>query len=154
MKRALIFVLAFAFAGAVAFAQKANAGKKEMAQNFKKMNELVQKYNKETDAKKKDAVKADIKKQVEQGYDKQIAFMQQRLKQSEERLAGFKKALEERQKPEAKAKRIDEITERILAPKTGKWKKGFRKGCKKGFKSFKKGGKQGFNKRGGKNRKK
>ena len=98
MKKLLCAGFAVVFASAFLFAQNAapafSKGKKPgVDKEVKEMMELVQKYQKETSAKKKAKIEVQVKEKVAANYDKHIANMEERLTQAEKRLAESKAKL-------------------------------------------------------------
>ena len=166
MKKLMIAVMAVVFASSLAFAgdggpkkfdkeamkEKMQARKEgmqkqreEMKKERKDLQDLVEKYNKEKDAKKKAAIETQIKTKVGEGYDKQLGKMDERLNESRQRISKMEQKLNESRTPEVRAKRVDEITKKLIAgekmpffdAKDGKGGKGKGKGRE---------GRGGFNK--------
>ncbi len=134
MKKLLCAGFAVVFASAFLFAQNAapvlSKGKKpSVDKEVKEMMELVQKYQKETSAKKKAKIEAQVKEKVAANYDKHIANMEERLTQAQERLSESKAKLAQAKTAEGRKANIDDITQDILkgerpfmsSPKSGKW---------------------------------
>lgn len=167
MKKVLFTLLALLFVAGIVVAKEAPKAQKkdtakqeelrngpdreEMRKEFKEMKALVEAYKAAKTDKEKAAAQAAVKAKVAANYDRHLAFMQERVKASQEKLAALAKKLEDGKKPDVKAKKIDEITAKIIAgerpesfgpPHDGKFaKKGFNKGDKKPFvKGHRKGG--------------
>ncbi len=134
MKKLLCAGFAVVFASAFLFAQNAapafSKGKKpSVDKEVKEMMELVQKYQKETSAKKKDKIEAQVREKVAANYDKHIANMEERLDEAQTRLAEAEAKLTQAKTAEGRKANIDDITQDILkgerpfmsAPKSGKW---------------------------------
>ena len=167
MKKVLFVLLALLFvAGLVAAKETAKTAKKDaqkqeefrpgpdreqMRKEFKEMKALVEAYKAAKTDKEKAAAQEAVKAKVAANYDRHLEFMQQRVKASQEKLAALAKKLEEGKKADVKAKKIDEITAKIIAgerpesfgpPHDGKFEgKGFDKKDKRPFmKEHRKGG--------------
>jgi hypothetical protein len=131
MKRVLFILLAVLFAaGLVAAKEAPKAAKKDapkqeefrngpdreqMRKEFKEMKALVEAYKAAKTDKEKAEAQAAVKAKVAANYDRHLEFMQQRVKASQEKLAALAKKLEEGKKADVKAKKIDEITAKIIA---------------------------------------
>lgn len=116
--------------------------KGQMLKEFKEMKALVDAYNAAKTDKEKSKAEAAVKAKVAENYDRHIAFMEKRVKESEARLEKVKARLAEDKKADVKAKKVDEITKKILSgekptvfapPQDGQGPRGFDKGGKKGF---------------------
>jgi Cu/Ag efflux pump CusA len=177
MKKVLIMTLTALFASSLAFAQRAHgpdfvpggpegrpamhgqrglskedmeamkAKREEMGKDRKEMETLVEKYGKEKDAKKKAAIEAEVKAKVGGNYDKHIVRMEERVKDSEDKLEKAKEMLAESKKPENKEKHVEKVTKKILSgekptlfgPPNGGDKAKGAKGGKAGKKYFRNG---------------
>ena len=132
MKKTLFFIFAFLFAAGVVMAKDAKpaaqegnkvpakAGtfkpnREEMIKDYKQMKALVSAYESAKTAKEKAAAEEAVKQKVSQNYDRHLAFMQERIKESEERIAAVQKKLEDDKKAEVKTKKVEEITKKILS---------------------------------------
>lgn len=155
MKRIIMTAVAVVFASSLALAQgpgkgfqkgpggdkgKIEESRKEMMKGRQELNDLGENYRAETDANKKAAIKTQIETKAGQTYDDNIAAMKKRGVEARERLADMDKKLDEAQKPEVRAQRVQEITQRVLEGKPGKDGKDLKKDGKgkKDKKSFKK----------------
>ena len=149
MKKIIMIAVAVVFASSLALAQNPGKGRKgpgdkakieqsrkEMMKGRQELSELGEKYRAETDAKKKAEIKTQIETKAGQIYDENIAAMKKRGNEARERLADMDKKLDEAQKPEVRAQRVQEISQRVLEGKTGKdiKKEGKEKKDKKSFK--------------------
>jgi gas vesicle protein len=125
MKKIITLALAVVFASSLTFAQRSSMSKEdrenmkakreEMKKDREEMQDLIEKYNKEKNAKKKSAIEAEVKAKVAGNYDKHLERMAERVKDSEKRLEEAKKRLEDGKKPENKEKHVNEITKKILS---------------------------------------
>ena len=145
MKKIMIAAVAVVFASSVALAQNPGKGqkgpgpdkakmqevRKEMEKSRKELSDLGEKYRKETDAAKKAEIKTQIETKAGKVYDENLVNMKKRSAQARERLADMDKKLDEAQKPEVRAKHVQDITQRVIEGKSGK-----------GFKKEGKGGKE------------
>lgn len=157
MKKMLIMAMAVCFATTLSFAQPAKADSKkgeefkakreQMRKDFQEMKDLVEKYNAETDAKKKTAIEDQVKAKVAGNYDKHLAKMEERVKDSEKRLAETKKKLNESKKKANKEKHVNEVTKKILSGEKPTLFGPPQNGDKK-FEGKKFEGKRGFGKKG------
>lgn len=163
MKRVLFILLTLCFAAGLVIAKEGpkapkkdgpkqeelrkNPAREQLRKEFKEMKALVEAYKAAKTDKEKAAAQAAVKAKVAANYDRHLEFMQQRVKASQEKLAALAKKLEEGKKADVKAKKIDEITAKIIAgerpesfgpPHDGKFaakgkeKRHFMKGHKKG----------------------
>lgn len=142
MKKLIVMSFAFCFGLSVAaFAQPDQKEMKKMEKEKQEMTQLVEKYNKATNDKKKEEIRAKIAAKVAANYDKHIERMEERLKDSQKKLDEAKVKLAESRTPEFKAKHVDEITQNIISgemkPMFGVPPANF-KGNKKGMKWDKK----------------
>ena len=142
MKKLIVMSFAFCFGLSVAaFAQPSPKDMKQMEKEKQEMTKLVEKYNKATSDKKKEEIRAKIAAKVAANYDKHLERMEERVKESEQKLAQAKEKLAQSKTPEFKAKHIDEITQGIISgemkPMFGMPPANF-KGDKKGMKWDKK----------------
>lgn len=133
---------------------KGGPDREQMRKDFKEMKALVDTYKAaKTDKEKADAAAA-VKAKVAANYDRHLNFMLERVQKSKEKLASVEKKLQEGKKPEVKAQKIEEITQKILSgerpmafepPQDGKGgpmamrggKEGFARGERKGREKFK-----------------
>ena len=99
----------------MAFAQPDKKDMEKMKKEQQEMTQLVEKYNKATNDKKKAEIKAKIQAKVAANYDKHLERMEERVKDSEQKLAEAKEKLAQSREPEYKAKHIEEITQNIIS---------------------------------------
>lgn len=115
-----IMTLSFSFLlglSVMAFAMPDKKEMEKMKKEQQEMTQLVEKYNKATNDKKKAEIKAKIEAKVSANYEKHIERMEERVKDAQERLDEAKAKLAESKTPEYKAKHINEITEDIISGK-------------------------------------
>ncbi len=131
MKRVLFILFALLFAAGLVVAKDApkaakkdgprqeesrkNPAREELRKEFKEMKALVDAYKAAKTDKEKAEAQAAVKAKVAANYDRHLEFMQKRVKASQEKLAALAKKLEEGKKADVKAKKIDEITAKIIA---------------------------------------
>ena len=151
MKKIMTLSFSFVLALSVAaFAQPSQKDMEKMEKERQEMTQLVEKYNKATSDKKKEEIKAKIQAKVAANYDKHLERMEERLKDSETKIAQAKEKLAQSKTPEFKAKHIEEITQGIISgkdkpmfgmpPAFDKGMKGHKKHHKGFFNKDKKGG--------------
>lgn len=87
--------------------------KRERAQYFKKMNVLLENYNKAASQKDKDSIKKDIRELVSQQTDNDIKNRKEFLNTQKERIAEFEKELKEYEKN--KESDIDRKVEKLTS---------------------------------------
>jgi len=136
MKRIIIAAVAVVFASSLALAQnpgrapkgpgpdkpKMQEVRKDMEKSRKELSDLGERYRKETDAAKKAAIKTQIEAKAGNIYDENLTNMKKRSAQARERLADMDKKLDEAQKPEVKAKHVQDMTQKVIEGKSGRSK--------------------------------